>query len=83
MASEEEDEERFPCVQAVKNTFIDLAPECTWLGGARRRTRSEPRSARYAGHREAVEQAKITSPSAASRASWAEMSEEDLEELCY
>lgn len=82
MASEEEDEERVPCVHAVMNTFINIAPECAWLGGARRRTRSEPRSARYAGPREAVEQVKVTSPSAASTISWAEMSEQEFEELC-
>jgi len=43
-SDEEEDEERSPCVQIIKNTFIDIAPESSFHGAARRRTKSEPRS---------------------------------------
>jgi len=81
-SEEQEDGELFPCVQIVKNTFISIVPESMRCGGARRRTRSEPRSARYVGLAESMEQVRIASPSAASRISWAEMSEEELDDIC-
>jgi len=77
MASDEEgDDEPFLCVQTVKNTFIAVVPES--VSGAHRRTRSEPRSVRYAYEGGAVQQARIAPSFAASAASWAELSDDEL-----
>jgi len=47
-ASEEEEEEVLsPCRPTVKNTFINIDLESSFLGSARRRTQSEPKTSRH------------------------------------